>query len=79
MFIVYVLKSLSDGRLYVGCTEDLQARLKAHNSGKVRSTKGRRPLHLMYKEHFDTKQEMRKRENFLKSGQGRKFLKQLVT
>ena len=79
MYTVYVLKSLSDQNLYVGCTEDLQMRLKAHNAGKVRSTKARRPLELIYKEFCNSKQEMRKRENFLKSGQGRKLLKQLIS
>jgi len=36
---VYMLQSLDDPeRYYVGMTEDIQERLKAHNSGKVPHT-----------------------------------------
>ena len=40
MFTVYVLKSASLGKRYVGSTGNLQARLRLHNQGKVRATKG---------------------------------------
>jgi len=40
MYYVYVLKSEVDGRLYKGLTENLEIRLKQHNSGKSKSTKG---------------------------------------
>jgi len=72
----YILRSLKDGRFYYGSTEDLDYRLKAHNAGKVRSTKSRRPLVLHYHEEFKTKQEARKRELFFKSIGGYKWLKQ---
>ena len=76
MFYTYVLRSQKDGKLYIGSTGDLEKRIKAHNSGKVRSTKGRRPLKLIYYESYLTKTEVRKRENFYKSGAGRKELKE---
>jgi putative endonuclease len=75
MFYTYVLKSLKDGNLYIGSSEYLEKRIKAHNSGKVRSTKGRRPLKLVYYESYATKTEARKRENFYKSGTGRRLLR----
>ena len=74
-FFVYILRSQKDGHLYIGMTHDLNTRVKAHNSGKVRSTKGRRPLTLVYQEAYEHKSEALKRERFLKSGQGRAFLK----
>ncbi len=46
MWSVYVLRSLKDGRYYVGMSEDVSQRLKTHNSGKVTSTKSRRPFEL---------------------------------
>lgn len=52
MFYVYILKSLNDGRIYVGYTKCLTVRLKKHNAGSVISTKHRRPLTLLYKEQF---------------------------
>jgi len=75
MFTVYVLKSLVNGRMYTGFTEDIEERLGCHNSGKVRSTKAYKPYLLVYTEEFLDKTEARKRELFLKSGKGREFLK----
>lgn len=44
MFCVYILKSEKDGRRYIGKTNNLERRLKEHNSGQVSSTKSRRPF-----------------------------------
>jgi putative endonuclease len=78
MHWVYILKSLKDNKNYVGSTSDVDKRLSAHNAGKVRSTKSRRPFELMFKERLDSATLARKRENFLKSGQGRKWIKENV-
>ncbi|MFC1569570.1 GIY-YIG nuclease family protein [bacterium] len=78
-YYVYILLSLKDGNYYTGSTSDLDRRIKAHNAGRVRSTKSRRPLKLIYKEEYASKTEARKRENFLKSGQGRKVLEQILS
>ena len=75
MFYTYVLKSLSHGTLYVGSSEFPERRLKdEHNRGRVRYTKGRMPWELIYKESFLLRSEAMKREKFLKSGQGRKWI-----
>ena len=74
-FFTYVLKSERDGHLYVGLTSDLRRRIEEHNKGKVRSTKSRKPLKLVYYEEYEDKTSGRKREMFLKSGQGRLYLK----
>ncbi|PIP50495.1 MAG: endonuclease [Candidatus Brennerbacteria bacterium CG11_big_fil_rev_8_21_14_0_20_43_10] len=80
MFYVYVLKSLSHSNFYIGSSENPEKRLnKEHNMGKVRYTKGRRPWILVYKERYLTRSEARKRELFLKSGKGRKFLDKILT
>ena len=75
MYWVYVLISKKDGNLYIGSSSNLKERLKYHNSGKVKSAKSRRPLTLLYNQQHETITSARKRENFLKSGQGRKWLK----
>ena len=43
MFTVYAIKSELDGRIYVGFTDCIERRLKEHNSGKTKSTKGYKP------------------------------------
>ncbi len=75
MWWVYVLKSLKNGRLYIGSTNDLERRLAEHNSGKNKYTRHVRPLQLVYNEVCDGRLEARRRESYLKSGQGREFLK----
>lgn len=77
-YFVYVLKSKKDGNLYTGFSEDPERRLREHNSGKTRSLIERRPMVLVYKEEFTNEIEAKRRERFLKSGQGRKLLKSLL-
>jgi putative endonuclease len=77
MYFVYVLRSLKDGRLYIGMTEDVPSRLKRHSEGKVTSTRHRRPLVLVYTESYNSRAEARRREKFLKSGPGHAFLRSI--
>ena len=75
MFYVYVLRSQLNGKRYIGSTSTLPAqRLSQHNAGCNRWTRYNRPFHLIYVESFASRTEARQRENFLKSGQGRKWL-----
>ncbi len=76
MYYVYILKSKKDNNLYIGYTSIVEERLKYHNSGRVRSTKARRPFELMFQEAYSSETVARQRENFLKSGQGRKWIKE---
>ncbi|MCK4939782.1 MAG: GIY-YIG nuclease family protein [Rhodospirillaceae bacterium] len=65
---VYVLGSNGKGgpRTYVGWTNDLAARLQAHNSGRgAKSTRGRSWV-LLYAEKFASKSDAMKREWHLK-------------
>ena len=68
-FSVYVLKSLKNGDLYVGSTENVMIRVKLHNEGKVKSTKGYRPWELLEYREFDLRSEAVKYEKFLKNHQ----------
>jgi putative endonuclease len=79
MWYVYVLESQRDGNHYTGMSTDVKRRLKQHNSGKVRSTKSRRPFKIIYKEPVGTRKEARKREKYLKSAAGRRFLKEYLS
>ena len=65
MFYMYILKDQS-GKLYFGYTQDLKNRIKEHNSGLVRSTKSRIPLHCVYYEAYASKNDAVKREHNLK-------------
>ena len=78
MWYVYVLKSLSTQRHYTGSTGNLERRLIEHNNGKTKSIKFLRPFVLIYKEEYNTRLEAIRREKFLKSGQGRQLLKEIL-
>ena len=78
MYHLYIIKSVNIGRLYVGYTEDLTDRLRKHNAGSVKSTKAYKPYKIIYTESFPDKTSARKRELFLKSGQGRKWIKENI-
>ncbi|WP_417859067.1 GIY-YIG nuclease family protein [Xanthomarina gelatinilytica] len=74
-YYVYVLRSDIDARLYKGHANDVAKRLKEHNTGKTKSTKGYLPWRLVYFETFKTKPEAIFREKYFKTGSGREFLK----
>ncbi|MFC1559573.1 GIY-YIG nuclease family protein [Candidatus Margulisiibacteriota bacterium] len=76
MYYVYILKSIAFNKIYIGYTDNLATRIKKHNTGSVRSTKAYRPYKLVYSEGYEDKKAARKRELFLKSGQGRKWIKE---
>ena len=68
MFTVYILRT-SKGTLYTGQTNNLERRLKEHNSKTIKSAKYTRcfdSLELVYKEVFATRSEAMKREYEIK-------------
>ncbi len=75
---VYILYSQSKNKFYIGSSREDNAdkRLKSHNLGRNRSTKSGRPWELIYKEMCVDYTEARKKENFLKSGVGRRWIKE---
>lgn len=75
MHYVYVIKSLKDGKLYIGHTGNLKERFKDHNSGLVKSTRTRKPFKLLYYEASNTLIDATRREKSLKTGFGRAYLK----
>jgi len=64
--------------IYVGMARSAVKRLKEHNAGKNRYTKGLRPWKLFFLESFPDWSTGRKREIYLKSGVGKEFLKSQV-
>ncbi|RJQ29698.1 GIY-YIG nuclease family protein [Candidatus Parcubacteria bacterium] len=75
MYYTYVLESLKDGDNYVGFTNNLRERLAAHQKGSSFATKSRRLLHLIYLEGCLNREDAQRRERFLKSSDGRFYIK----
>ena len=74
LFYTYILQSLKDGNRYVGFTADLKRRLEEHQKGLSFATKPRLPMKLIYFEGCIDKNDAKRREKYLKSTKGGRFL-----
>ncbi|MEK7570401.1 MAG: GIY-YIG nuclease family protein [Patescibacteria group bacterium] len=70
MYAVYILKSLQNGRHYIGHTDDLSSRLVRHNRGDVKATKAYRPWKVVYTETYTTRSAAYRRELGIKKYKG---------
>ena len=75
---MYAIQSLVNGDIYVGISKDVERRIKEHNLGKSKYTKGLKPWKEIYREQQADWAAAREREKKLKSGIGKEFLKSLV-
>ncbi|MFH1233897.1 MAG: GIY-YIG nuclease family protein [Patescibacteria group bacterium] len=78
MFYIYILRSRKNNSLYIGYTTDLKKRFKQHNNGESLATKPHRPYKLIFYEAFLDRIDAKNREEYLKSGYGRKSIKKLL-
>ncbi|SHG45440.1 putative endonuclease [Flavobacterium segetis] len=74
-YYVYLLVSLMDNSWYIGYTSNLDERIIQHNSGRTITTSKKMPWEILYYEVSFTKQDAIAREKYLKSGMGRRYLK----
>ena len=75
MYYVYVLQSMKDNKWYTGYADDLKKRFQEHNKGLVYVTRRRRPFKLIYYEACLNEQDAKMREQYLKSGMGKKYIR----
>jgi len=66
MFLVYALKSLNRNYIYVGLTDNIERRIRQHNSGQSKTIKPYAPFELIYTKGFETRMEARMHEKYLK-------------
>ncbi len=75
MFYTYIIKSINHNYYYKGHCENIDKRLKEHNSGMTKSIQHYVPFKVVYYETFETRNEAILREKYFKSSAGRRFLK----
>ena len=73
MITLYVLKG-KNGKRYVGITNDLTRRLREHRSNTSKGSQIIGEFVILHTEKYADHKSARKREKFLKSGQGREWL-----
>ncbi len=74
-YYVYVIQSKKNSMWYTGLAVDLRKRFKEHNQNKSTYTKNRGPFELIYYESCKNITDARSREKYLKSGMGKRYLK----
>lgn len=74
MATVYAIESLTDKTWYTGKALDAEKRLREHNTGKNRFTKGHMPWQIIFTETQTDWQSARMREKYVKSAAGKKWL-----
>ena len=79
---VYVIRSRSTGRIYIGQTENLERRLSQHNDPQntlsLYTKRFKGPWDVVYTEQYKDRGEAIRRERSLKGGKGREFLKSII-
>ena len=73
VYTVYVLQD-EEGHFYKGMTNDLVRRLAEHRRGKTRTIRHMPSVRVVYTEQFQTREAAMRRERYLKTAAGRRFL-----
>jgi len=71
---VYVIESITQKNRYTGLSFNIEERLVQYNKGYSAFTKSCIPWELVYYEKMANRSEARKREKYLKSAAGRRFV-----
>ncbi len=77
-YYTYILVSKKNGKFYTGTTNNVKNRVEQHNKGLVMSTRYMRPLRLVYVEGCLNKYDAYRREKYLKSGVGKRYVKNRI-
>ncbi len=78
MSFVYILKSLKDGRYYIGSTTNLEERLKHHKSGFTPSTKRFGGVELIFQQEYKLLKQARYIEKRLKNLKRKDYLDKII-
>ena len=78
LYFVYILRSRSSGRFYIGSCSHLLRRFHQHQSNSVPATRHRGPWWMPYYEIFPTLSAARRRERQLKRMKSSQYLRRLI-
>ncbi len=74
MYFTYIIISEITGKLYIGQTNNIEARIARHNKNKNFSTKSRGPWKLIFSKEFLSRAEAMKFEKHLKSLKNKQYI-----
>jgi putative endonuclease len=78
MFYTYILQSQSTGKLYIGSTQNIEERIKRHNSGRSNYTRNKGPWIILFSIIFDSRSEAISLEYKLKAGKNSSKIKEWI-
>jgi putative endonuclease len=78
MFSTYILYSVKIDSYYIGSTQNIEERLRRHNSGRSTYTKRGIPWTVVYLKEYKTKSEAYKAELRIKAQKSRKYIETLT-
>ena len=78
MGFLCILQSESNGRFYIGSTDNLERRVAEHLRGKNLATRGRGPWKLVHSEKTATLAEARRREYEIKRWKSARMIRALI-
>ncbi|KPJ62749.1 hypothetical protein AMJ44_15240 [candidate division WOR-1 bacterium DG_54_3] len=79
MYYLYIIQSQEKDRYYIGVSNDVERRLKEHNSGIVKSTAPYKPWILRRVEEFPDIKSAYQRERFIKEKHSRKIIEKIIS
>ena len=77
MYYVYVLEN-EEGGTYTGYTQDLRERMRGHESGDTKSTRGKEWILVYYEAYLSKKDAMTRERRLKKSHQARRWLRERI-
>jgi putative endonuclease len=75
---VYILKSLTNGRFYIGSTKDLERRMREHSTGRSTYTRGAGPFELIFRQEYEELALARKIEFKLKRFKNKAIIEKII-
>ena len=74
MYSAYVLLSKKTFQYYIGSTDDIENRLREHNSGETKSIRNGIPWNVIHIEQFETRAETVRKEKQIKARGAKRYL-----
>ena len=75
---VYILKSIKNGRFYIGSTNNLERRIREHFSGRSKYTSEVLPLILVFSQRYESLLKARRVECWLKRLKNKDIFERII-
>jgi len=78
-YFIYILKSQTAGKYYIGSSENPERRLQFHNTMEKGFTSRYRPWEIVFCQQFESKTEAQSAERKIKFWKSKKMVERLIS